>query len=66
MGHKEGSGLGKHSQGRASIVEASTQRGRRGLGLTVTGFEQTDVGWDFEKEQVGVLKQIYNQIEVWQ
>ena len=53
MGHKEGKGLGKHSQGRANIVETSNQRGRRGLGHQVTGFEQSnDVSWNFEKEQV--------------
>ena len=56
MGHEEGKGLGKHAQGRAEIVEASMQRGRRGLGHEIKGFEQKgDIGWDFEKEQVCVL-----------
>lgn len=52
MGYKEGKGLGKNEQGRANIVEASQQKGRRGLGLSVTGFEPSDVEWNFEKEKV--------------
>ena len=53
MGHKEGSGLGKHGQGRTQIVEASQQRGRRGLGMVVSGLEPTeDIDWDFTKEEV--------------
>ena len=52
MGHKIGEGLGKHGQGRTEIVEASQQRGRRGLGHVVTGLEPSDVEWDFTKEEV--------------
>ena len=52
MGHKEGEGLGKHSQGRKQIVEASTQRGRRGLGMVVAGLEPKNLDWDFDKEKV--------------
>ena len=52
MGYKQGTGLGKHSQGRVEIVEASKQRGTRGLGLTLKSFEPSDVQWDFQKEQV--------------
>ncbi|BFZ07756.1 hypothetical protein BsWGS_10795 [Bradybaena similaris] len=52
MGHKEGTGLGKHGQGRTQIVEASTQRGRRGLGMNVTGFEPSNIEWDFSKEEI--------------
>lgn len=54
MGHKEGTGLGKHGQGRTQIVEASTQRGRRGLGMNVTGFEPSNIEWDFSKEEVSL------------
>uniref|UniRef100_A0A8C5L309 Cap-specific mRNA (nucleoside-2'-O-)-methyltransferase 1 n=1 Tax=Jaculus jaculus TaxID=51337 RepID=A0A8C5L309_JACJA len=46
MGFKEGEGLGKYSQGRKDIVEASNQKGRRGLGLTLQGFdEELNVDW---------------------
>ncbi|KAK7105134.1 cap-specific mRNA (nucleoside-2'-O-)-methyltransferase 1-like [Littorina saxatilis] len=52
MGYTEGKGLGKHGQGRKEIVEASKQRGRRGLGHKIEGFEPADIEWDFEKEQI--------------
>ncbi|TSP79436.1 Cap-specific mRNA (nucleoside-2'-O-)-methyltransferase 1 [Bagarius yarrelli] len=51
MGFKEGEGLGKFGQGRREIVEASTQRGRRGLGLMLEGFEgDLNVEWTDEPE----------------
>ncbi|KAK7487035.1 hypothetical protein BaRGS_00021705 [Batillaria attramentaria] len=52
MGYTEGTGLGKHGQGRQQIVETSKQRGRRGLGHVVEGFEPADIEWNFEKEQI--------------
>ncbi|XP_011929719.1 PREDICTED: cap-specific mRNA (nucleoside-2'-O-)-methyltransferase 1 isoform X2 [Cercocebus atys] len=51
MGFREGEGLGKYSQGRKDIVEASSQKGRRGLGLTLRGFDQElNVDWRDEPE----------------
>ncbi|XP_002738079.1 cap-specific mRNA (nucleoside-2'-O-)-methyltransferase 1-like [Saccoglossus kowalevskii] len=51
MGYRKGKGLGKHGEGRVDIVEASKQRGRRGLGLVVEGFEGgEDVNWEDEEE----------------
>uniref|UniRef100_A0A8C1AYN5 Cap-specific mRNA (nucleoside-2'-O-)-methyltransferase 1 n=2 Tax=Cyprinus carpio TaxID=7962 RepID=A0A8C1AYN5_CYPCA len=51
MGFREGEGLGKYGQGRKEIVEASTQRGRRGLGLTLKGFQgDLNVDWQDEPE----------------
>lgn len=51
MGFREGEGLGKYSQGRKNIVETSNQKGRRGLGLTLQGFDQElNVDWRDEPE----------------
>lgn len=51
MGFREGEGLGKFGQGRREIVEASTQRGRRGLGLKLQGFQgELNVDWRDEPE----------------
>lgn len=51
MGFREGEGLGKYSQGRKDIVETSNQKGRRGLGLTLQGFDrELNVDWRDEPE----------------
>ncbi|CAH2256276.1 cap-specific mRNA (nucleoside-2 -O-)-methyltransferase 1, partial [Pelobates cultripes] len=51
MGFREGEGLGKFGQGRKEIVETSNQRGRRGLGLVIKGFEkELNVNWKDEPE----------------
>ncbi|XP_054618304.1 cap-specific mRNA (nucleoside-2'-O-)-methyltransferase 1 [Dunckerocampus dactyliophorus] len=51
MGFRVGEGLGKFGQGRKEIVEASTQRGRRGLGLMLQGFQgELNVDWRDEPE----------------
>lgn len=45
MGYQAGEGLGKFGQGRSEIVEASKQRGRRGLGFEIKGLEAEEVEW---------------------
>ncbi|XP_063774937.1 cap-specific mRNA (nucleoside-2'-O-)-methyltransferase 1 [Pseudophryne corroboree] len=46
MGFREGEGLGKYGQGRKEIIETSKQKGRRGLGLILKGFEkELNVSW---------------------
>ncbi|XP_060947289.1 cap-specific mRNA (nucleoside-2'-O-)-methyltransferase 1 [Limanda limanda] len=57
MGFRAGEGLGKFGQGRKEIIEASTQRGRRGLGLTLQGFQgELNVDWRDESEPSAVEK----------
>lgn len=52
MGFREGEGLGKYSQGRKDIVETSNQKGRRGLGLTLKGFDgDLNIDWRDEPEE---------------
>ena len=51
MGFKAGEGLGRFHQGRADIIEAAQQRGRRGLGFKVEGFDEKDFDW-YEEEEV--------------
>uniref|UniRef100_A0A7M4EUI6 Cap-specific mRNA (nucleoside-2'-O-)-methyltransferase 1 n=1 Tax=Crocodylus porosus TaxID=8502 RepID=A0A7M4EUI6_CROPO len=58
MGFREGEGLGKYGQGRKEIVEASNQKGRRGFGLTLKGFEgELNIDWRDEPE-AGAYEQV--------
>lgn len=51
MGYKKGKGLGKNESGRTDIVEASNQRGRRGLGLKLKGLEgKSGATWEEDEE----------------
>ena len=55
MGFQQGGGLGRYGQGRSDIIEASQQRGRRGLGFRVEGFDDKDFTWDEEEEACTVF-----------
>lgn len=50
MGFKGESGLGKLGQGRLEPVEASTQKGRRGLGLRLDGLDMSAENWSPDME----------------
>lgn len=52
MGFQQGMGLGKFGQGRVDPVEMSKQKGRRGLGLSLKGFEASNVEWNFDEDVV--------------
>ena len=56
MGYKKGKGLGKNESGRVDIVEASNQRGRRGLGMRIEGLE-ANVNATWEEEDTVMIKQ---------
>ena len=55
MGYQKGKGLGKNEQGRVDIVEASKQRGRRGLGLHFKGLDFENIEWDPDEEVVSFI-----------
>lgn len=52
MGYKPDTGLGKLGQGRLEPVEASNQKGRRGLGLKLDGIDSAASSWDASMEVI--------------
>uniref|UniRef100_A0A336LYZ0 Cap-specific mRNA (nucleoside-2'-O-)-methyltransferase 1 n=1 Tax=Culicoides sonorensis TaxID=179676 RepID=A0A336LYZ0_CULSO len=50
MGYQENQGLGKTGQGRLEPIEASAQKGRRGLGLRLDDLDLAALKWDQSME----------------
>ncbi|CAF0789150.1 unnamed protein product [Didymodactylos carnosus] len=58
MGYSDKKGLGIHEQGSTSIIETSKQKGRRGLGFSLTDFADETVKWDFNEDPALVEEQV--------
>lgn len=58
MAYKEGEGLGKHGQGRQAPIEASAQKGRRGLGFEHKELQEANYKFNPEEEMVQAKEEI--------
>lgn len=58
MGYRKDEGLGRLGQGRVEPIEASQQRGRRGLGLRLDDLDKAAVKWDPEIEELLIPERI--------
>jgi cap1 methyltransferase len=58
MGFSGNKGLGRTSQGRLEPVEASIQKGRRGLGMRLDDLEAAAVNWNPEMEKIDIPEPI--------
>ena len=55
MGYDKTRGLGRDAQGPTKIIEESKQKGHRGLGYTVEGFNDEAADWDFDTDPVNIF-----------
>lgn len=58
MGYRKDTGLGRLGQGRVAPIEASQQRGRRGLGLRLDDLDKAAVKWDPAIEEISVPERV--------
>ncbi|CAF1274866.1 unnamed protein product [Adineta ricciae] len=59
MGFDNTRGLGRNAQGPTQIVEESKQKGHRGLGYTVEGFNDEAAEWDFDTDPAPVEEEVH-------
>jgi cap1 methyltransferase len=58
MGYKKDAGLGRLNQGRVEPIEASQQKGRRGLGMKLDGLDKAAVKWDPAIEELHIPEKV--------
>ncbi len=52
MGYDETRGLGRNALGPTKLIEESKQKGLRGLGYTMQGFNDEKAEWDFDNDRL--------------
>ena len=60
MGFDKTRGLGINAQGPTQIIEESKQKGHRGLGYTVEGFNDEAADWDFDTDPVTIFTRTFS------
>lgn len=58
MGYEDGTGLGKDSRGRVDIIEASKQKGHRGLGHKPEAIIPSNRDWNFSSEDISLTEAV--------
>lgn len=58
MGYKKDTGLGRLGQGRVEPIEASHQKGRRGLGMRLDDLDKAAVKWDPAIEEISIPEKV--------
>lgn len=58
MGYRKDTGLGRLGQGRVEPIEASQQKGRRGLGMRLDDLDKAAVKWDPAIEEVNIPERV--------